>query len=535
MLSVGVLSVILASATILSGCGSTAATSSVSSTSTASTSGGSGSTASGSTASGSTQGGPGGSGQTPPDMSGQGGGGTPPDMSGQGGGQAPGGSGQGGGSTGVDSYTSVNDYTSDTSVDGDTISSAGTDENAVFVENGASVTLKNVKIDRTSSDSTGGDNSSFYGVGAAVLTKEGTSYIKNATITTDAKGGAGVFSYDKGVTYVADSTITTKQSTSGGIHVAGGGTLYAWNDTVETSGESSAAIRSDRGGGTMVVDGGSYTSNGVGSPAIYSTADISVNNATLTANGSEGICIEGQNTIRLYNSNLTSNMSDIDGNGLTWSVILYQSMSGDSEQGNSDFEMQGGSLTSKNGGLFYTTNTDSTFTLDNVDITSASDSEFFLQCTGNSNSRGWGTSGQNGAKCTFTGISQKMNGNVIWDSISNLNFYMTSGSTLTGAVLDDETNAGSGGSGACNLYISSDSKWVVTGDSTVTNLYNAGSIVDANGNTVTVKGTDGTVYVQGTGSYTVTVTSYSTSADLSGAGTISDWSSHAVEEPSQLS
>ena len=45
--------------------------------------------------------------------------------------------------------------------------------------------------------------------------------------------------------------------------------LYAWDLNVETKGESSAAIRSDRGGGTMVVDGGTYTSNGVGSPAVW--------------------------------------------------------------------------------------------------------------------------------------------------------------------------------------------------------------------------------------------------------------------------
>ena len=75
----------------------------------------------------------------------------------------------------------------------------------------------------------------------------------------------------------------------------------------------------------MVVDGGTYTSNGVGSPAVYCTADIAVNNAELTANGSEAVCIEGLNSLRLYNSNLTGNMSDDDQNDTTWTVILYQS------------------------------------------------------------------------------------------------------------------------------------------------------------------------------------------------------------------
>lgn len=296
----------------------------------------------------------------------------------------------GGASAGVTSYDARNEYSEDTTVDGETIASTGTDENAIHVTDGAKVSMKNSTITRKSSDSTGGDNSSFYGVGAAVLTTDGTSYISNSTIDTDAAGAAGIFAYGDGVVYASDSSITTAQDTSGGIHVAGGGTLYAWNLTAETNGNSSAAIRSDRGGGTMVVDGGSYTSNGTGSPAIYSTADITVNDAQLTANGSEAICIEGLNSIRLYNCDLTGNMGDDSQNDCTWNVILYQSMSGDSEVGNSTFEMNGGTLTAKNGGMFYTTNTESTITLSDVDITNAEDSEFFLRCTGNNNQRGWG-------------------------------------------------------------------------------------------------------------------------------------------------
>ena len=159
-----------------------------------------------------------------------------------------------------------------------------------------------------------------------------------------------MFAYGDGVAYVADTSISTAESTSGGIHAAGGGTLYAWDLDVSTQGESSAAIRSDRGGGTMVVDGGTYTSNGSGSPAVYSTADITVHNATLIATGSGAICIEGQNSIRLYDCDLSGNMADLEQNGLTWNVILYQSMSGDSEVGNSTFAMSGGSLTAENGG-----------------------------------------------------------------------------------------------------------------------------------------------------------------------------------------
>ena len=459
------------------------------------------------------------------------------DGQGQSGGDEQGAPGQGGPdgqSQGVDSYTAANEYTEDTTVSNETIESTGTDENAALISSGANVTLDNDTITRTSADSQGGDNSSFYGVGAAVLATDGTAYVKDGSVTTDAAGGAGLFAYGDGTVYASGTTVKTTQDTSGGVHVAGGGTLYGWDLDVETNGESSAAIRSDRGGGTMVIDGGNYVSNGVGSPAIYSTADIAVSNASLTANGSEAVCIEGLNSIHLYDCDLTGNMSDLDQNDNTWTVILYQSMSGDSEVGNSTFQMDGGSLTSENGGVFYTTNTESTITLNNVDINYNDDNEFFLQCTGNTNQRGWGQAGANGADCHFTGISQDMQGNVIWDSISDLDFYLTDGSSLTGAVVDDESYAGEGGEGYCNVYVSADSTWTVTGDSTVSSLENEGTIVDSNGKTVTIQGTDGTVYVQGDSEYTITTGSYSDTADMSGATAIQDQSVYTVEKPDQL-
>ena len=442
--------------------------------------------------------------------------------------------GPGGQASGVDSYDAANEYSEDETVSDTSLESTGTDENAALVSNGAEVTFSNDAISRTSSDSQGGDNSSFYGVGAAVLATDGTAYVKDSTVTTDSKGGAGLFAYGDGTVYAADTDITTQQDTSGGIHAAGGGKLYAWDLNVETNGESSAAIRSDRGGGTMVVDGGTYTSNGVGSPAVYCTADIAVNNAELTANGSEAVCVEGLNSLRLYNSNLTGNMSDDEQNDTTWTVILYQSMSGDSEVGNSTFQMDGGTITSKNGGLFYTTNTECTITLKDVDITYNDDNEFFLQCTGNNNQRGWGQSGANGSDCNFTADSQDMKGNVIWDSISDLDFYMTNGSTLEGAFVNDESNAGNGGDGYCNVVIGKDSTWTVTGDSTITSLSNAGTITDADGKTVSIVGTDGTTYVEGDSDYTITVGSYQDSADTSASTTVDDWSGYEVERPESL-
>ena len=451
-------------------------------------------------------------------------GGTPPEggpggMPPEGGPGGPGGPGMpggpGGGSSKPESYDALKSFDSDDSTVGKTYSSTGKDENAVLVE-GGTVSIDEAEISRTSEDSTGGDSASFYGVGAAALCTGGTLKLSNSTITTDAAGGAGAFAYGDGVIYISDSTITTTQDTSGGIHAAGGGTLYADNVTAETSGGSAAAIRSDRGGGQMVVTGGEYTSHGVGSPAVYCTADILVSNAKLAATGSEAVCIEGRNSLKLTDCDLSGSMADdTNQNDNTWTVIVYQSMSGDSEVGCGSFSMKGGTLTSTNGGLFYTTNTESEITLDHVQINAAKDCEFLLQCTGNQNRRGWGKSGENGADCTFTASNQTLEGDVIWDSISTLEFYLKESSALTGAFIDNESWTGSenpeepAGDGHASLYIDASSVWIVTGDSTLTTLENKGLVTDPSGHTVNIVGTDGTVYVEGDSSYTVTVENYS--------------------------
>ena len=140
------------------------------------------------------------------------------------------------------------------------------------------------------------------------MAEEGTVSISESTISTDADGGAGIFAYGNSTVYVADTEIYTEKDTSGGIHAAGGGTLYAWDVSAATKGESSAAIRSDRGGGTMIVEGGDYTTGGTGSPAVYCTADIAVKDAELTAGNSEAVCMEGLNTLHLFDCELSGNM-----------------------------------------------------------------------------------------------------------------------------------------------------------------------------------------------------------------------------------
>ena len=312
----------------------------------------------------------------------------------------------------------------------------------------------------------------------------------------DGQGGPGGGSFGGSGTTVniSDSTITTTADNSGGIQTTGGGTTNASNLTVTTSGNSSAAIRSDRGGGTVNVDGGTYTSNGYNSPAVYSTADITVKNAELTANNSEALVIEGENSITLEDCTVYGNMSDTNGTSSdenVHNVMIYQSMSGDAEVGTSSFSMTGGSLTSNNGDMFYITNTNCTLSLTGVKLTNKDSDGYLLNVTGNSASHGWGSAGSNGAQVTFTADNQTLKGNIRVDSISTLDMTLSGNSTFTGTVnVIDNEDGGTAVSDNAVITIENGSTWNLTGNCMISNLTNNGTI-NFNGYTITLA--DGTV------------------------------------------
>lgn len=406
-----------------------------------------------------------------------------------------GGAPDGSGSGEVDQGTSANTIDKDGEVSGTTYTSDGDDENALRVT-GATATLNGVTVNKSGGAASNPSNGDFYGTNAALLATDGaTVTIQDATITSNAQGGNGVFSYGKGTTVnLSDSTITTQKDNSGGIQTTGGGTTNATNLTVETNGNSSAAIRSDRGGGTVNVEKGTYTSKGYNSPAVYSTANITVKNAALIAENSEALVVEGKNSITLENCDVSGSMSDSKGTSSSenvHNVMIYQSMSGDAETGTANFSMTGGKLTSSNGDQFYVTNTDCNITLSGVTLVNKDKDGKLLRVTGNSASHGWGTAGKNGAQVTFTADAQTMEGDMEVDSISTLDLTLKNNSTFTGTIqIVDNADGGTAMENNAVVTIEKGSKWVLTGDCTITSLTNNGTI-DFNGHTITLA--DGTV------------------------------------------
>ena len=422
--------------------------------------------------------------------------GDPPDGNGGPGGGMPGGAPGSGSSADID-YTGAVEISSADTQSGQTYASSTSDESALLISTADAVSITDPTVTK-SGDSDGGDNCNFYGLNAAVLVKDGsTATITGGTITSDADGANGVFCYggnggqngasgDGTTLYIYDTVITTTGNGSGGIMTTGGGVTYAYNLTVDTSGRSSAPIRTDRGGGTVVVDGGSYTSNGLGSPAIYSTADITVSNAALTSNLSEGVCIEGLNSITLVDCDLTANNTKCNGNATFLdTIMIYQSMSGDAASGTSSFTMQGGSLTSKNGHVFHVTNTSAVITLDGVEIVNEDEENILLSVCAD----GW-SGGSNIA--TFKAIAQKLVGAIKVGSDSSLTLELTDGSAFEGSIDGSIVNAKgetvSTECGTVSVTLDATSTWTLTGDSYVTEFNGDASNVISNGYTLYVNG-----------------------------------------------
>ena len=414
--------------------------------------------------------------------------GTPPN--GFGGGTPP------GGSSFNFEYTAAAEISSAAETTGESYVSNASDENALLIRTGDTVSVIDASVTKTG-DSDGGDSCSFYGLNAAVLVMGGTeALISGGTVETSASGANGVFCYggnggrngadgDGTTLYISGTTITTTGDGSGGIMTTGGGVTYAEDLTVTTSGRSSAAIRTDRGGGTVTANGGTYTTSGLGSPAIYSTADVTVRNAVLTSNLSEGVCIEGKNSITLENCSLTADNTQCNGNATFLdTIMIYQSMSGDADSGTSAFTMTGGSLTGLSGHLFHVTNTHAVITLDQVELTNEGSDILLSVCDD-----GW-----NGADniAEVYASRQALSGTLLVGDNSTLNLSLSDGSVFEGSISGEITNAKgeqvSSSVGTVSVTLDETSTWVLTANTWISSFSGNAENVISNGHTLYVNG-----------------------------------------------
>ncbi len=352
------------------------------------------------------------------------------------------------------------------SITGGTYSATGKDESVLEASGNVKASVTGAILKKISGDASSADDSSFKGLNAGVRVYGNADVtLTDCVIEADAKNATGVFAYDNGVIHISDSTVTVTGGGAGGVQVAGGGTLYGNNLTVTSA--SKAAIRSDRGGGIMVIDGGTYTSEGSsGCPVIYSTADITVKNAVGVSEQSRAVIIEGKNSVMLENCTLTGNDQSTKSGSIRANVLLYQSASGDAKEGTSVFSMTGGKMISQSGAMFYCTNTSSVVNLRSAELVLSETGDLLIVSAGR-----WGKEGKNGGKCVFNAEEQTLTGNITVDSISSLELNLKN-STYKGAIANE---------GKVTVTLDSGSKWELTGDSNITEFNGDVSNIISNG------------------------------------------------------
>ena len=365
-------------------------------------------------------------------------------------------------------FTGTATVTENKSIAHESMTNTTADQNAFIGKNKAIVNIENSVFDKTG-NTTSDDNSNFRGQNAVVLGIDGSQInIKGSNITSNSKGSNAVFATgENSVINVENTNIHTKSDSSRGLDATYKGTVNGKNLTITTEGAHSATLATDRGEGTITAEAAKLTTSGEGSPVIYSTGNIMVNNVNGIANNSEIGVVEGKNSITLTNSNVTGYKD----NGF----MLYQSFSGDAESGIARLKAENNTLTTHATGAFlYVNNTTAEVDLSNNAI-SMPNTSTLVKASADSR---WGKTGENGGHLTLRTSNQELSGNIMADSISTIALDMTNGSSLVGAVNTDNTAK------EVTVKLSKDSNWILTGDSYVKSLSNedtTGSNIQLNG------------------------------------------------------
>ena len=192
------------------------------------------------------------------------------------------------------------------------------------------------------------------------------------------------------------------------------------------------------------------------------------------------------NSIKLTDCDMTANNTQMNGNATFLdSIMIYQSMSGDADSGTSTFDMEGGSLTSKNGHVFHVTNTNAVINLNNVKIINEDSDNILLSVCDD----GW-----NGADniATVNATDQTLEGTILVGSNATLTLNLSDGSSFTGSISGEITNAKgdtvSTKVGEVNVSLDDSSTWTLTADTYISSFEGDVSNIVSNGYTLYVNG-----------------------------------------------
>lgn len=350
----------------------------------------------------------------------------------------PGGGGDDSSTTSPDGATYTLSDGSTVTKTSETLSSSTADYNVVQVTNGT-LNLESCTLTKTGDTGSSGDESSFYGINAAAYCAGSNAYlnINGGTITTNADGANAIFCYNGGTIVATGVTVNNTSRRSRGIHATGSSSskIYAYNCSITTNAETSSVIATDRGGGYVYVDGGSYIANGRKCAIVYSTGDMTVKNATGSSNNSEEgeiADIEGDNSITIDNCTFSCA-------GSSRGVMLYQSGSGDADGYNPVMNISNSTLTLENSSACFcevSTAVNATLNLDNCDITIPSGQLAYINTNSNWNNSNTKYLALNLSNGTYYG-------SVDGDNTATTKVTVNSGAVWEGSI-DNASNISSG-------------------------------------------------------------------------------------------
>ncbi len=287
-----------------------------------------------------------------------------------------------------------------------------------------------------------GEEDSIYGTNSAILVKDNASVtITGGYIHTNGTYANGVFSSNNGKVNTENLMIQTENDNSYGYVTTEGGTIHTNNSSVYTLATSSPAIKSGPNGGEITINGGTFTTNGANSPVVYSSGNITIENAKLS-----------------------SKLSD--------NIYLYQSSNDTTTS--STFKATSTTFNTQNGNTFSIANTKASIVLKNN--TFSNQIGDFLKVSSSSSKKG---------EVDLVLDTQEIKGNITVDDLSSLIMSLTNNSSFEGSI-----NSGNQ-SDSISLSLSEDSQLKLTSDTYINNLEDEDttySNIDTNGYNLYIDG-----------------------------------------------
>ena len=324
----------------------------------------------------------------------------------------------------------------DAEITGGIYTSSESDQNVFLVINGGSLKISNAEIVKTGDASTNdskrssdvSDDYNFYGINSVILVvgEDSSAEITDCTITSDCSGANAVFATASGEANVSNVQISTTGNSSRGVYATYEGVINADHVDITTSGAHCAPIATDRGGGYVTVTNSTVQCSGDGSPCIYSTGEIKVENVVGVSTGAQAAVIEGKNSITMTGCDFTVSGGN---NG----VMLYQSMSGDAADkdataSTSTLTMSGTTIRNNtDGAMFYITNTTSVIELNGGNTLESANGQLVNAATGR-----WGSDGSNGGNLSLNITGDSISESVTADDISSVAVNVLDGGEFTG-------------------------------------------------------------------------------------------------------